>query len=538
VSVKQPIIPVEIFLGGPLRGLATSEGVARETGRRLDALASELGIPGHVAVEASAVAGERPVAISVRGVRLEYPRSLDQRVLAGWRSRRGAGETGNAALPSWEDEVAADGAGAVAELAVHAIGTRASLLLGAAQVSAWCEGAGIGAPASIAGLHPTGEVLRTVLDLRIGIRDRERVASLIAQSGAATPADAAEYVIDGVRPATVDVRVEPGYLEEITTAGARPGGSIFPYLRDSLYVELGLRLPRLRLIPARELAPRCFAFRVNDIATPVVVGLPAQTCLVSAPSARLAEMTPGVRAALNPEGDVPAAFVPEAMREELERQGYTTWDSPGHLALALAETARLHARALIDRKTVTHELDLLGRLLPALVRSVQAKVPLSRLTRLIRSLLDERVSVRDLPHLLQALVDQAETSGLPESDAELLAVARRAARPAITRAAMVQGSVYAYLLDPSFEAGAAAPEVSADKLVQEVQRSLVEALDNELTRLPSTVTPPVLLTNSGARLPVRRAIAAAWPRMPVLAYDELDAMVNVMPVTRLYPARP
>jgi flagellar biosynthesis component FlhA len=383
-----------------------------------------------------------------------------------------------------------------------------------------------------------GEVLRTVLDLRIGIRDRERIASLIPQSGAATAADAAEYIIDGMRSATVDIHVEPGYLEEITTAGAGSGGSIFPYLRDSLYVELGLRLPSLRLVPAPELAPRCFAFRVNDIATPVVVGLPAQTCLVSAPSARLAEVTPGVRAALNPEGDVAAAFVPEAMREELERQGYTTWDPLGHLVLALAETARLHARALIDRKTITHELDLLGTLLPALVRSVQAKVPLSRLTRLIRSLLDERVSVRDLPRLLQALIDQAEISGLPESDAELLVVARRAARPAITRAAMVQGSIYAYLLDPAFEAGAAAAEVTADKPVQEIQHSLVEALDNELAPLPSTATTPVLLTNPGARLQVRHAIAAAWPRIPVLAYDELDAMVNVMPVARLSPATP
>jgi flagellar biosynthesis component FlhA len=66
---------------------------------------------------------------------------------------------------------------------------------------------------------------------------------------------------------------------------------------------------------------------------------------------------------------------------------------------------------------------------------------------------------------------------------------------------------------------------------------LIAALDAELAALPVNARRPLILVRASARLAVRRAIVGTWPRMPVLAYEELDPAVNVQPVARLaHPA--
>lgn len=539
MTIAQPVIPVEIVLGEPLTSPVVSSGVvADEVGLRLDRLVSDVGVPGRVQVTVhNDRSAARPVEIRVHSRRLEYPRSLDQLVLVMWRHRVEGETTAGVALPTWYEQVAsaaADTAGLVAELAMHAIVTKPSALLGAPQVTAWRE-----AVAESPVGDGIGEVLRLVLDLRLSIADRERIANLVSRFSDVTAADAAEHVVEALRSATLDVRVEPGYLEEITTMGPDSNLDVFPYLRDNLYIELGLRLPGLRLVPDSNLAPRCFAFRVNDLTTPPVLGLPPDMRLVNASVEQLAGVVPGARAALNPALDMPSAIVPAVAREKLESQGYTTWDPLGYLIFTLAETARLHARALVDRKTVARELELAGYLLPTLINAAQAKVPVDRLTRLLRSLVDEQVPVRNLCGLLQRLVHQAAIDSLPESDDDLLEFARRASQLSITdRAAQWNGNIVAYVLTSKLEADIMASAATTTEDDEEMCRAVVAALETELAQLSGTTTPPVLLTTSSARLPIRRAIRATWPRLMVLAYDELDAMANVMPVARLGSTTP
>jgi hypothetical protein len=528
MTIQQPVIPVEVALGGPLRGL-DGERVAVQAGQRIGALAADLGIPGEVQVTVRGDDGPDapPVTIAVHGAPLDYPWSLGQQVLVWHRHRREPDAAGNSRLPSWQDQMAAsegDSVTAVAELAGHAAAADASSMLGPEQVSAWLERAAMPATEGI------GDVLVTLLDLRLSIGDHSRIAALVAGRPNASAADTVEHVVEAVRRDTLEVRVEPSYLEEITTTGFDANPAVFPFLRDGLYAELGLRLPRLRLVPDPEMAARCLAIRVNDVTTPPVVGIPPGMCLVNALVTQLAA-APDIREALNPATGEAGAYVPANLRAELEQSRYTTWDPIGHLVLTVAEAARVHVRALVDRTVVASELDLFSRLQPVLAQSAQAIIPITRLTRLLRSLLDERVPVRDLRCLLQALIDHEVTSGLPESDEALLALARRAFGAAITGKASQWGSIRALLIDPVLAAGL----VSADGTAGEARRSLVAALGTEMAAPGSSAT-PALLTTADARLAVRRAIRGAWPRITVLALEELSPAATVLPLGRLSSA--
>jgi hypothetical protein len=529
VSSDFPLLEVAIVLGEPLRGLADpgpAAALAREADRRFTRVLTDLGIPGKTAVvvQDDQAHAARPVAVRLRDGQIEYPRSLDTIVLTGWCRRSAPSDKTDWGLPTWAAQLeasVADTSGAIAELATHVISMNAARLLAPAHIDAWRQTA---EPVD----DRIGAVLRTLLGRGLGVYERRRIPAVLRENTALAATDAAELVIEALRPVTIEARVEPEYLAQIATTDTVEGG-LFPFLRDGLYTEIGLRLPAVRLVPDQHLPPGCFAIRVNDITLPLVAGPFAGECLVNAPVEQIAHLAPVARAALNPATDVLGAYVPAASSDELISEGYTTWDPAQHLLLALAETARAYAAWLIDCGVIDRDLNLFGQLCPALALSVTQVLPVSRLTRLLRALLEERVPVRDLRRIFQGLADAAIT-GLPESDDDLLAIARQVVGAVITSRAAQGGAVVVYLVEPSLERDVSASDGQVAKAAGE---SLVAALDAELAALPVAASRPLILVKASARLAVRRAIAGTWPRMPVLAVEELDPAVNVQPIARL-----
>lgn len=531
MNEHEPVIAVQILLGAPLESLASTEmsgRLAQSAASRLAGLADDLGIPGHVTVHVDGDhTAPHPIGITVHGKPAEYARSLDQQVLVACRHQADPGNRAST-LPTWDDQLAAGPdacMAAITEVAGHAIAARAFVMLGEEQVAAWRQQSAEPLRGDL------GEVLGELLGLRLSVRDVARISAILAGCADATAPDAAEQVIEEIRPRTLEIRVEPAYLAEIAKASADSGHTKFPYLRDRLYLDLGLRLPSLRLVPDARLGPRCYVVRVNHLDTAPIVGPPPGMCLINAPAVQISQIVSAAVDALNPATDVPGAFVPVDKRADLEALGYTAWDPLDHLVLALAEVARAQAGALIDHGAVTSELDRFRQVQPILTSSIQESLPLSRFTRLLRSLLDERVPVRDLRQLAQELSDRA-VSGLPESDDQLHALARLAYAGQISSQLTVRGSIVVYLLDPSLEEGVMATDQAT---ASDASDALVAAFDAEIRTLPHNATRPLLLTTQSARLPVRRAIATAWPRVPVLCYQELDPAVNVLPLARLAP---
>jgi type III secretion protein V len=253
-------------------------------------------------------------------------------------------------------------------------------------------------------------------------------------------------------------------------------------------------------------------------------------------------------------------------------------------AAGAAEAVRVHLWALLRR----HAHELLGvaetqRLLDglasshrALVREVVPKVVSpALLASVLRRLLEEGVSIRDLRGILEALAARAETPGIDRDPALAAEQVRPALRRWLTlrhavRAGASAGpgaragsgpgplTVAAILIDPEIEEAirdavqrsprgsvlTLEPEVVHDFLA--VLRHQLEAQQPALAAAPASGQPaapasgpaavsPVVLTAADIRRFVRRLVEVEHPDLAVLSYPELLPDTRVEPAGRITP---
>jgi len=199
-------------------------------------------------------------------------------------------------------------------------------------------------------------------------------------------------------------------------------------------------------------------------------------------------------------------------------------------------TSRLRARAadFLGLAEVQHMLDELEQFAPATVRNVVPKpVSVVLLSDVLRRLVEEGVSVRDLRGVLEAL----STVALSEKDPlHLTEYVRAQMRRAITyQLTAGLGKLDIVLLDPLIEdtvrraitrtaAGAflALPPQATRDVLTSVRRAVADAGDGPL----------VILTQPDIRRFVRKLLEPDLPAISVVSYAELLPEVSLKPVAR------
>jgi type III secretion protein V len=215
--------------------------------------------------------------------------------------------------------------------------------------------------------------------------------------------------------------------------------------------------------------------------------------------------------------DAPRAAALAAVRAPLER------------VLADAGAALEHsAHLLIGIQEVQVLLDGLDPASPALVREAARHLPPAVLAEVLRRLVEEGVSIRPLRTILESLL---EAGGAARGAAALAEAARRALRRQIGHRCAGEGPLGALLLDPAAEnvvREALCGETLA--LDPELAMRLLDALDREVSKHGA---PPVVLASADVRRALRGLVAPRFPRVAVLAYDDLPPELPVRPLGRL-----
>jgi type III secretion protein V len=163
---------------------------------------------------------------------------------------------------------------------------------------------------------------------------------------------------------------------------------------------------------------------------------------------------------------------------------------------------------------------------PALVKEALQKVPLPLLTDVLKRLLQEQVSIRNLRAILDALV-------APSTEGDAAQLAERC-RMALARQISHQfaqgGPLFAWLVDPAVEEtlrkeGNAIDPAEAGAILEGVRRIARQGK-------------AVLLSSPDVRRVLRRLIEGAFPDVAVLTFAELDPELQVRPVGRLAAVAP
>ncbi|HTQ44421.1 MAG TPA: flagellar biosynthesis protein FlhA [Polyangiaceae bacterium] len=199
---------------------------------------------------------------------------------------------------------------------------------------------------------------------------------------------------------------------------------------------------------------------------------------------------------------------------------------------------RARAADFLGLAEVQRLLDELEQFAPATVRNVVPKpVSLVLLTDVLRRLVEERVSIRDLRAILEALAVVAATEKDPLGLSEYV---RSALRRAITyRLTAGQGRLPCVMLEPIVEdtvrrAITRTPAGAFLTLAPQASRDVERAIDAALAGWPEA-EPPVIMTQPDIRRFVRKLIEPRHPEVWVSSFAELLPEVRLETVTRVKP---
>jgi type III secretion protein V len=346
-----------------------------------------------------------------------------------------------------------------------------------------------------------------------------------------------QQMLPVVTPIALEVAGNLIPLVEDAGGGNKFLGEMVPMMRDGLFYELGVKFPGIRVRGNEtDLAAGTYIIMVNEI--PLVSGNVAlDKVLVNDTVDRLTLLNIQGDEAVNPANGSECAWIPEEYASIAEQAGLTTWDASGYMVLHLSSVLRKNSAEFVGIQEVQNMLEQLEQAFPALVKEVVPKaVSPFQLTDILRRLVEEEISIRDLRSILQALAEWGQV----ENDTVMLTeYVRNALKRYISHKYTRGGNtLVVYLLDPQIEEtvrGSIQHTQSGSYLAlePEITQEILSAVRGEVGNLPPTAQNPVILTTMEIRRYFRKLVELEFPHLAVLSYQELSPDMNIQPIARI-----
>jgi flagellar biosynthesis protein FlhA len=301
-------------------------------------------------------------------------------------------------------------------------------------------------------------------------------------------------------------------------------------MRRQVAQELGIVVPPIRIRDDMQLQPNQFRIKLKGFDIGEGDVMPGHLLAIDAGT--VLERISGVETT-EPAFGLPALWIDEERRHEAERRNYTVVEPSSVIATFLTELIKRHADELLTRQEVNRLLDHLRERAGKLVEEVVPELlKPGDIQRVLQALLRERVPIRDLEAILEAVADVAPRT----KDAEILT---EYARNALGRSLCHQnkgadGRIHCVTFDPALEEAIRKSLERTEHgtiltLPPALQTRLLDAIRTEVERVaPATGgRVPVILCPPQIRPWVRRLIEAQLPSVAVLSYNEIISGVEV-----------
>jgi flagellar biosynthesis protein FlhA len=222
---------------------------------------------------------------------------------------------------------------------------------------------------------------------------------------------------------------------------------------------------------------------------------------------------------------LPARWIVAGDRSSAEILGYTVVDPATVVATHLSELLRKNAGELVGRREVQELLDIFAKSNPRLVEDlIPSLLSLGELIKVLRALLREGVSIRDLRTILEALADHAGQIKDPEALTEL--VRQRMAKHLTSRVLGEDGKVHALILDPQLEQDLRqvlrSTHGEAASFDGQAIPRVLSALERTAARLGDSLNLPVLVVAPEVRPHLAAFAARHVPGLSVYSYREIE----------------
>jgi len=305
-------------------------------------------------------------------------------------------------------------------------------------------------------------------------------------------------------------------------------------MRNHIAASYGLILPEIRLTDEAALPPGAYRIRIQGVERVANRLLPDRALVL---------MSDGIPA---PEGEdvkepvygAPARWIRPDLQEDAVLAGLTVVSAAEVLATHLLEVLKGNLARLLSLRGLRRLLDefvnvsdparaeanrkLLDELVPD-------KVPLDLLHSVLRLLLEERVSIRNLPLILEAA---AEARGLGAPEAVCEHVRQRLGFQIVAEFKRPDGTIPLIQLSPDWERNFQSHQIDGPgpnrdvALPPEMFAKLANGIADRLNHAAEQGTLAALITSATRRRFLRTVVQAKGLQTPVLSYEELGMEVR------------
>ena len=333
------------------------------------------------------------------------------------------------------------------------------------------------------------------------------------------------------------LELELGYSLVPLVSEDREGGMLgkITGIRRSIAQELGFVVPPIRIRDNIRLKPQEYQVKLRG--NPVARYEVQADRLLAINPGDIEDEISGIETK-DPTFGMKAYWIPTELRSSAELGGYTVVDPPGVITTHLTELIRRHADELLDRESLKALVDKVKETYPTVVDElIPGGMSLGDVQKVLRNLLSEGVSIRNLPEILEVLADRI---GLTKDADVLSEYVRSALARQISSKVAEMGGGAARLITVSSNV----EQMLVDSLrktaageLPVLTGAILERLHGKLNKLLKKVETlgykGVILISPRNRPVLRRILARDYPDLMVVSYSEIVGEIPVEAVGTL-----
>ncbi|HEX6277601.1 MAG TPA: flagellar biosynthesis protein FlhA [Polyangiaceae bacterium] len=337
--------------------------------------------------------------------------------------------------------------------------------------------------------------------------------------------------IDAALPLDV-LALEVGY-ELVQVVDPALGGTLVDRigaLRKQIATDLGTVIPPVHIRDNLELAPG--AYRILLLGSEIAKGTTRAGRLLAMDPTGTAAPIDG-EAVKDPAFGTPARWIHPRDRELAEALGSTVVDHTTIVATHLGEIARSHAYRILGRAELQHLFEVFSKSTPKLVEDlVPNLLSHTDVLKVLRNLLRENVSIRDLWTILEALVEFGPSTRDTEQLTELCR--QRLSRQISAQHTGSDGVLSGLVLDAAVEDmfRRSLREIAAGTggaLNPEHARQLGVGLEAAVARMVRNGRSPCVIASPDVRRYLRAFAERRCPELAVISFREIEPDVQLRP---------
>lgn len=228
---------------------------------------------------------------------------------------------------------------------------------------------------------------------------------------------------------------------------------------------------------------------------------------------------------------LPAVWIGSSDRDQAQVNGYTVVDSTTVVATHISEVIKRYSHELVGRQEMQQLLDNVAVSAPKVVEElIPNLLNLGTVLRVVKNLLKEEVSIRDMRTILETMADYASLTKDPDVLTEF--VRQGLGRFIVDQYKLEDDTLCLMTLDREIEdtiAEAIQPSDQGSFLAIEpnTAQQIITMIRSMADRFNMSGAQPVLLASPSIRRHVRKLIERFVPHMAVLSHNEIPQNVKI-----------